>query len=100
MKKFESVDYFKIDELISEDEILVRNSVREFVDNEVVPVIESHYQNGTFPLDVIPKLAELGVEVYRPLCLSCQNFSRETKRTFLTSTRTALSLMTGVMSSV
>ena len=61
MKKFESVDYFKIDELISEDEILVRNSVREFVDNEVVPVIESHYQNGTFPLDVIPKLAELGV---------------------------------------
>ena len=61
MKKFESVDYFKIDELISEDEILVRNSVREFVDNEVVPVIESHYQNATFPLDVIPKLAELGV---------------------------------------
>jgi len=61
MKKFESVDYFKIDELLSEDEILVRNSVREFVENEVIPIIENHYQNATFPLEVIPKLAELGV---------------------------------------
>ncbi len=58
---FEGADYFDVESLLSEDEILVRNSVREFVSKEVVPVVEKHYRNGTFPIDLVPKMAELGL---------------------------------------
>jgi len=61
MKKFEAVDYYNIDDLLTEDEKLVRNSVRSFVDSEVIPIIEDSYQNAEFPFEIIPKLAELGV---------------------------------------
>ena len=61
MQKFEGVDYFQIENLLSEEEILVRDSVRRFVDDKVIPVIEDHYQDGTFPADLIPQLGELGV---------------------------------------
>ncbi|MEO8169143.1 MAG: acyl-CoA dehydrogenase family protein, partial [bacterium] len=59
--KFQGVDYFNADSLLSEEEILVRNTVREFVDDNVVPVIEKHAREGTFPMDLIPKMAELGL---------------------------------------
>jgi len=58
---FQGLDFFNIDELFTEDELLIRNSVREFVDNEVMPIIEQHYLDGTFPHELTPKLAELGV---------------------------------------
>src|SRR5512147_886110 len=61
MAKFTGVDYYNADGLLSEEEILVRNTVREFVDNEVLPVIERHYRAGTFPADLIPKMADLGL---------------------------------------
>jgi glutaryl-CoA dehydrogenase len=60
MNKME-IDYFAIDELFTEEEKLVRNSIREFVNADFLPVIEDHYQDGTFPLELIPKLGELGV---------------------------------------
>lgn len=61
MEKFKGVDYFNIESLLTEEEILVRNSVREFVEDEVIPIIEKHYREGSFPLELIPKLGELGV---------------------------------------
>ncbi|MEK9137576.1 MAG: acyl-CoA dehydrogenase family protein [Bacteroidota bacterium] len=61
MQKFQGVDYFNIDSLLSEEEILVRNTVREFVDDNVLPIIEKHNRAGTFPLDLVPKMAELGM---------------------------------------
>lgn len=61
MAKFQGVDYFSADGLLSDEEILVRNTVREFVEDEVLPVIEKHYRAGTFPADLIPKMAELGL---------------------------------------
>ncbi len=61
MNKFSGVDYFNVESLFSEDEILVRNSVREFVENEIIPIIEKHFREGTFPIHLIPKLAELGL---------------------------------------
>lgn len=61
MEKFKGVDYYNIESLFSEEEILVRNSVREFVEDEVIPIIEKHYREGTFPFDLVPKLGELGV---------------------------------------
>jgi glutaryl-CoA dehydrogenase len=61
MPKFQGVDYYQLDSLLSEEEILVRNTVREFVDEKVLPVIERHYRAGTFPMDLLPVMAEMGL---------------------------------------
>ncbi|MEM7165233.1 MAG: acyl-CoA dehydrogenase family protein, partial [Planctomycetota bacterium] len=61
MEPFESVDFFGIEELLTEDERLVQHSVREFVSDQVVPIIDEHFEKGTFPSDLIPQLGELGV---------------------------------------
>jgi glutaryl-CoA dehydrogenase len=58
---YDAVDFFNIDELFTEEERMVRDTVRDFVENEVVPIIEDHYQLGTFPMDLAPKMAELGL---------------------------------------
>ncbi|MFW5662218.1 MAG: acyl-CoA dehydrogenase family protein [Bacteroidota bacterium] len=58
---FKGVDYYNIDELLSAEELLIRDTVREFTDKEVIPVIEKHYRDGTFPMDLIPKIAGLGL---------------------------------------
>src|SRR5215468_5387695 len=57
---FQGVDYYAIEELLTEDERLVRDSVRSFVDAEVMPTIGRHFRDGTFPKDIIRKLGELG----------------------------------------
>ena len=54
MNKFTGVDYFQMESLYSEEEILVRNSVREFVDHEIIPIIEKQYMEGKFPFELIP----------------------------------------------
>ncbi len=59
--KFEGVDYYHIDELLSEEEKLIRQTIRDFVDDKVIPIIEKHYREGTFPMHLIPEMAELGV---------------------------------------
>ena len=61
MNKFLGVDYYDIIFLLTEEEKLVQSSIREFVSAEIIPIIEKHYQDATFPFDVIPKLGELGV---------------------------------------
>lgn len=61
MNKFLGIDYFNIGELLTEEEKLVQESVRGFIDSDVIPIIEGHYQAGTFPKELIPKLGELGV---------------------------------------
>jgi len=61
MVKFKGVDYYNIDSLLSEDEILVRQTVREFVEDRVLPIIEKHNRAGTFPTDLIVPMAELGL---------------------------------------
>ncbi|MEX0736580.1 MAG: acyl-CoA dehydrogenase family protein [Bacteroidota bacterium] len=61
MSAYQGLDYYTIDEALSEDELLVRNTVHEFVDDNVLPVIERHYAAGTFPMDLIPQMAEIGL---------------------------------------
>jgi len=60
MNDFKGVDYYNIASLLSEEEKMVRNTVREFVSKEVVPIIEKYYSEGSFPLHLVPKMAELG----------------------------------------
>lgn len=59
--KFEGVDYYNIDDLLSDEEKLVRSTIREWVEDRVIPIIEKHYREGTFPMHLIPEMAELGV---------------------------------------
>lgn len=54
-------DLFNIDAALTEEERAMRDSVRRFVDEEVLPIIGKHYVEGTFPKHLIPKMGELGV---------------------------------------
>jgi len=62
MPEFEGVDFLRLDELLSDEERLARDTVRDFVSNEFLPLIQEHIrQDGSFPMDLVPKLAELGL---------------------------------------
>lgn len=61
MARFQGVDYYYIDGLLSEEEILIRDTIREFVDEQVLPIIEHHNRAATFPMELVPKMAELGI---------------------------------------
>ncbi len=54
-------DYFLIDELLSDDERLIRGTVRRFVDREVLPHIGGWWLRGEFPAHLIPPIAEMGL---------------------------------------
>jgi glutaryl-CoA dehydrogenase len=55
------LDFFDIDSALSEEERAVRDSVRRFVDERVLPIIGDAYVQGRFPRELIPELGELGV---------------------------------------
>ncbi len=59
--KYEGVDYYNIDELLDADERLTRNTVREFVSDNVIPIIEQHFRDATFPMELIPQMGDLGL---------------------------------------
>src|SRR5213080_1909019 len=54
-------DLYNIDSLLSEEERMVRDTVRKFVNERVLPVIGEHFEAGTFPRELIPEIAELGL---------------------------------------
>jgi glutaryl-CoA dehydrogenase len=56
-----ATDLYNIDSLLSEDERLVRDTVKRFVADQVLPTIGEHFEEGTFPKDLIPPLAEMGL---------------------------------------
>src|SRR4051812_25472301 len=57
---FAAADFYELDELFTPAERALRDRVRAFVEARVLPVIASHYRDGTFPMELIPGLAELG----------------------------------------
>lgn len=61
MSKFQGLDYYCIDSQLSEEEVLVRGTVRAFVDENVLPVIEKHNREGSFPVQLVKPMAELGL---------------------------------------
>lgn len=61
MSKFKGVDYYNFDSLLTEEEILIRNTIREFVDDNIIPIIEDYYMRGEFPAQLVPKMAEMGI---------------------------------------
>jgi glutaryl-CoA dehydrogenase len=57
---FEGVDFLGLEDLLSDEERLVRDSVRSFVEEQVIPIIEDHYMKGTFPSELIKPMGALG----------------------------------------
>jgi glutaryl-CoA dehydrogenase len=60
MQPFRGVDYLLIDSLFNEQELLVRQTARQFVDERVMPVIRDCFRDARFPTDLIPELGRLG----------------------------------------
>lgn len=58
--KYEFHDYYSIDDLLTEEHKLIRESARAWIKKEVSPIIESYYEEAKFPHQVIPGLAEIG----------------------------------------
>jgi glutaryl-CoA dehydrogenase len=61
MKKFRGVDLYEIDPFLSDEERMVRQTVREFVDAELVPVIRDAWEEGKLPKSLVPKIAQMGL---------------------------------------
>ncbi|HKV83274.1 MAG TPA: acyl-CoA dehydrogenase family protein [Ktedonobacterales bacterium] len=56
-----ATDLYNVDALLSEEERMVRDTVREFVRKRVLPIIGEHFEEGTFPRGLIPEIAQLGL---------------------------------------
>ena len=58
---FKGIDYYDIESELSDRARQVRDTAREFVEREFMPVIREHYRAGTFPVDLVPRMGELGM---------------------------------------
>jgi glutaryl-CoA dehydrogenase len=61
MARFQGVDYYDIDSLLTEEQRMIRDTVRQWVDDELLPVIEEAYIGRYLPKQLVPRMAELGV---------------------------------------
>ena len=57
---FRGVDYFSVDSLFSEQELMVRQTARRFTDERILPLIRDCFRDARFPAELIPEMAELG----------------------------------------
>ncbi|HYL76158.1 MAG TPA: acyl-CoA dehydrogenase family protein [Bryobacteraceae bacterium] len=60
MARFSGVDYLLVDSLFSEQELLVRQTARQFVEDRVIPVVRDCFRDGRFPKELIPEFGRLG----------------------------------------
>jgi len=58
---FESPDHYQLDELLSEEHLMVRTAVRDYVKKEISPIIEDYAQRAEFPIQIVKQLGDLGV---------------------------------------
>ncbi len=58
---YRGLDYYGIDELFTDEERLVRGTVRDFVEARIVPTIGKHWSAGTFPRELVPAFGEMGL---------------------------------------
>jgi glutaryl-CoA dehydrogenase len=61
MPRFTGVDFYDIDSLLSEEERQIRDHVRDWVEDRYLPLVESAYEEGRFPCEVIPEIAGMGL---------------------------------------
>ena len=58
--KYIGPDFYNISDLLEEEELLIQKTAHEFVQNEFMPIVNQHYENGTFPTEIASQLGELG----------------------------------------
>jgi glutaryl-CoA dehydrogenase len=59
---FSGVDFLRLDDLLSDEERMARDTIREFVSREFLPVIQEHIRkDGSFPMELVPRMGELGL---------------------------------------
>src|SRR5690606_33447095 len=58
---YNGVDYYLLDDHLTDEEKAIRDTIRDFVNEEVLPIIEEYNQEMKFPSQLVPKMAELGV---------------------------------------
>jgi glutaryl-CoA dehydrogenase len=61
MEKFRGVDYYGIDELLTEEQRMMRDAVRDWVEAKFLPIVSQHHRDGTFPTELAKDLGEMGV---------------------------------------
>jgi len=61
MAVFNGVDFVRFDDLLTDEEKTIRQAVRDWVEEKYLPLVEHHYEAATFPMEVIPQIAELGL---------------------------------------
>jgi len=61
MKSYKELDFYDISSLLSEDEIMIRDQVRAYCEDRLMPLIAKNWEDGTFPNEIIPELGELGL---------------------------------------
>ncbi len=61
MPSFSGVDYLDFDSVLTDEEKLARNTTRQFVDDQIMPIIEEYNREGKFPMQLVPQMAELGL---------------------------------------
>jgi len=58
---YHELDFYGLQDLLTEEEIMVRDSVRDFAGERILPLMASHWEAGTFPHEIVPELGELGM---------------------------------------
>src|SRR3954468_15472627 len=61
MTTFEAADFYHLDDLLTPAECRLRDDVRQWIDARFLPIVARHYRDGTFPMELAPELAALGV---------------------------------------
>ena len=61
MSRFSGIDFYAADSLLTEDEIQIRDQVREWVEDRYLPLVEQAYEDARFPCEVIPQVAQMGL---------------------------------------
>lgn len=61
MSAFTQLDYLDLDDQYSEEELMVRDAVRGWISERFLPVVMEHFEAGTFPMELVPELADMGV---------------------------------------
>jgi glutaryl-CoA dehydrogenase len=61
MAAFPGYDFYMLDELLTDEEKMARTAVREFIEAELIPIVEDHYEKATFPIHLKDTLGDLGV---------------------------------------
>jgi glutaryl-CoA dehydrogenase len=61
MPAFHPLDFYNLEDQFTEEQRMVRDTVRAWVSDRFIPIVQEHYEEGTFPMELAPELAQLGV---------------------------------------